>query len=592
MRAIFSEPILQRFLKMEKEMKDIKKSRSGSDVRADSPGNISQACLFDTGEESGKKEPQQSGIATGASRLSDRRTAAYTRVSSEQQEKEQTIASQMDAISQYAGEQGIRVAAVDVFRDEGYPGTVLRRPGLDKLLDRVYEGCYDQVLVLDPDRLARNYGHQIMLLEEFQANGCEPLFIRRPIGKGPEEDLLLQMQGVIAQYEHSKIQERTRRGRLHKMRSGELVNGQRTFGYRYVKAQGATAAHYEVIAEEAEVIGEIFRWYTEEGLSMRRIAFRLREQGISTVRGGQWNGAHIGYMLSNSIYMGTGHANKVEAVEPEQNTGTKQYRKYLKSSRRRRPPEQWYPFSAPQIVTEEIFELAQERLKENKRMAARRTKRPYLLRGLIKCECCGMHMFCDTQSGRYICALSRRAYARDRGTSPCVNKRRIPVAQLDELVWEEVKAMLKKPGLLKQQYPKLREKIHPRAAGSLEVIDKKLAEVEKQSKRANDLFIRGIIDKGEHTVKYRDLDSRRKQLAHQREKVAGEHLQHQEIEQLMASFTAFAKTMRSRLDHADFETRRNIVEQLVKRVSVDKNVITIEYIAPLKKNNLCQNVER
>ncbi len=572
-------------------MSDIKKGGSGSELRADNPGRVSQTCVFDI-EEGGSASSPSSPAAGVAGNGGGKRTAVYARVSSEQQEKEETIASQMEAISQYAEERGIVYdGACDAFLDEGYSGTVLRRPGLDKLLDRVYEGRYDQVLVFDPDRLARNYGHQIMLLEEFQRNGCEPVFIRRPIGKGAEEDLLLQMQGVIAQYEHAKIRERTRRGRLHKMRSGELVNGQRTFGYRYVKADGGAPARYEIIPEEADVIRGIFRWYTEDGLSLRKIATRLQEQAVPTIRGGRWSGAHIGRMLGSSIYMGTGYANKIEAVEPERDTGAKQYRRHLKSSRRRRPPEEWHSFSTPQIVTEETFELAQARLKENKRLSARRTARPYLLRGLIKCECCGMHMFCDTQSDRYICALSRRAYARDRGCSPCENKQRLSVPQLDELVWREVKDMLKKPALLKKQYPELRDKIHPRAAGSLEVIDKKLAETEKQLKRTNDLFIRGILDKAEHAVRHRDLDSRKRQLASQREKVSSEHLENQEIEQLMASFTAFAKAIKSRLDNADFETRRSIVEQLVKRVSVGKKVITVEYIAPLKKNILCRNLQ-
>lgn len=570
-------------------MSDIKKASSRPKLRADNPGRVSQACLFETAE--GGCAPAPSFTATTAAGNDGKRTAVYARVSSEQQEKEETIASQMDAVSQYAKEKGIVYDVSDTFLDEGYSGTILRRPGLDRLLDKVYEGCYDQVLVFDPDRLARNYGHQIMFLEEFQKKGCEPVFIRRPIGKGAEEDLLLQMQGVIAQYEHAKIKERTRRGRLHKMRSGELVNGQRTFGYRYVKADGGAPARYEIIPEEADVIRDIFRWYTEDGQSLRKIAALLQERGIPTIRGGRWSGSHIGHMLGNSIYMGTGYANKIEAVEPERDTGTKQYRRHLKSSRRRRPREEWHSFSTPQIVTEETFELVQVRLQENKRLSARRTGRPYLLRGLIKCECCGMHMFCDTQSDRYICALSRRAYARDRGRSPCVNKRRIPVPQIDELVWREVKDMLKKPALLKKQYPELREKIHPRAAGSLEVIDKKLAEIEKQIKRTNDLFIRGILDKDEHAGKHRDLDSRKKQLASQRDKVSSEHLEHQEIEQLMASFTAFAKAIKTSLDDADFETRRNLVEQLVKRVLVGKKVITIEYIAPLKKDNLCRNLQ-
>ncbi len=573
-------------------MKDIKKDGAGSgpEFRASSPGSVSQACLLGAGGD-GTSLFDGTGDATRSAGLADGKTAVYARVSSEQQEKDETIASQMDALVKYARENGFSYQPDDVFLDEGYSGKVLRRPGLDKLLDKVYEGYYDNVLILAPDRLARSYGHQIMLLEELQRKGCRPVFINRPIGRGPDEELLLQMQGVIAQYEHAKILERTRRGRLHRMRRGELVSGQRVFGYRYVKSEGGIPAHYEIIEEEALVIRNIFKWYAEEGLSLRQIATRLQEQGVATVRGGRWSGGHVGHMFQNPIYTGTGYANKIEAVEPENDATQQQYRKNLKSSRRRRPREEWLSFAAPAVVTEETFELAQQRLEGNKKLAARRTQRPYLLRGLIKCDCCQMHMFCDTQSASYICSISRPTFAKDRGCAPCTNKRRLPVAQLDELVWREVKAILKKPALIKEQYPQLRDKIHPRAAGSLEALDRKIADLTKQIIRTNDLFVRGIFDKEGHAEKYRDLEQRKTKLTRQREKVAGEHLENQEIAELMSSFTAFAKNIRDRLDSADFETRRSIVAQMVKRVLVNNKVITIEYIAPLKKYNLRQNPE-
>jgi len=571
-------------------MSVIKKTGSGPKLRAGSPRRISPAGLPGAGEEGGARggasadAARTAGVAAG-------RTAVYARVSSEQQEKDETVASQMDAIGEYAREHGFSFGGDDIFLDEGYSGKVLRRPGLDKLLDKVYEGCYDNVLILAPDRLARSYGHQIMLLEEFQRKGCQPVFVHRPIGSGPDEDLLLQMQGVIAQYEHAKILERTRRGRLHRMRCGDLVSGQRVFGYRYVKSEGGVPAHYEVIEAEAQVIRSIFRWQTEEGVSLRKIATRLQEEGVATIRGGRWAGGNVGHMLRNPLYMGTGYANKIEAVEPAHDTASQPYRKNLKSCRRRRPREEWLPFSAPAIVSEETFELAQQRLEQNRQMAARRTQRPYLLRGLIKCDCCQMHMFCDTQSGNYICALSRPAYARDRGAAPCTNRRRLPVTQLDGLVWREIKAMLKKPALLRQQYPELRDKIHPRAAGSLEALDRRIAETATQIARTNDLFVRGMLTKDEHAKKFGDLVAQRARLAGQRERVAGEHMEHQEIADLMTSFTAFARTIRDRLDTADLETQRGIVEQMVKRVLVGEKVITIEYTAPLKKYNLCQNLQ-
>jgi site-specific DNA recombinase len=567
--------------------KGIKKTDSGSVRGSGDRRGVSEPALFD--EEPIEDERAAAAEAAGAGAG---RTAVYARVSSDQQEKEETIASQLSAIEAYAEQSGFAYENDDVYLDEGYSGKLLRRPGLDKLQDRVSEGKYERVVVWDPDRLARSYGHQILLIEDFERAGCRLLFLKRPIGEGPDEDLLLQMQGVIAQYEHAKIQERTRRGKLHRMRRGELVNGQRVFGYHYVKRKSEIPAHYEIIDTEAEVIRKIFNWYVEEGISLRQIALRLQEAGVATVRRGRWDGANIGNMLRNPIYTGTGYANKIEAVEPTQTSQTLEYRKHLKSSRRPRPREDWLPFNAPVIVDEETFELAQQRLQQNRALAARRTKHDYLLRGLLQCEHCERSVYADTQSKSYICAYSRRAFAREHGGDPCENKRRLPVHQLDQLVWMEVCKLLKKPALLKQHYPNLREKIHPRVTGGTpEKLDIKLQEIDRQISRTNNLFIRGILEPSSHEAKYKELKEKRQRLELQRDKAASEKIDEQQVEQLLTSFRRFAATMKDRLDAADFATRRSIVEQMLKRVIVGKNDITIEHIAPCKKYNLCGNLE-
>jgi site-specific DNA recombinase len=570
-------------------MKDIKKAGPGTERRATHPEPVWQAALF---EEAEVQAARAKSPPVGAAGTPPGGIALYARVSSEQQEKEETIASQLAAIRAYAEQKQIGLKEEDIYVDEGYSGKVLRRPALDRLLDRAFEGAYEQVLILNPFRLARNYGHQILLLEEFERAGAQVVFIQRPIGQGPDEELLLQMQGVIAQYEHAKIQERTRRGKLYRMRRGELVNGQRVFGYEYVSRKGDVPAHYEIIPSEAEVIGQVYRWYAYDGLSLRQIAFRLREAAVPTVRGGRWNGGHIGHMLRNSIYTGRGYANKIEAVEPKQKPNQPAYRKYLKSSRRARPPEQWLAFSAPVIVEEEIFELAGQRLNTNRQLASRHTKHDYLLRGLIRCECCQRKMYADTQSRSYMCSISRRVFAREYGHEPCGNRRRLPVGQLDELVWREVVKLLKKPALLKEHYPKLRDQIHPRAAGgNLEKLDAKIEEIQKQISRTNNLFIRGILDQGSHDTKYKDLKTTQQRLQTQREKLAVDHMDEEEVAELLGSFQSFARTVGSRLDTADFATRRGIVEQMVKCVIIGKSVITIEHVAPCKKHKLRTNLE-
>ena len=567
-------------------VKDIKKAGPGPQ-RGDGAGErISQPALFE--EEAASEEKATAVESAGVGRG---RAAVYARVSSEQQEKDETIESQMASIEAYAQEHDVKLIDEDVYTDEGYSGHVLRRPALDKLLDGVYEGRYQQVLIMNPFRLARHYGHQILLMEEFQRGDCQVVFIQRPIGQGPDEDLLLQMQGVIAQYEHAKIQERTRRGKLHRMRQGELVSGQRVFGYEYIKRKSEIPAHFEIIETEAEVIRKVYHWYVYDGLTLRAIALRLRNAAVPTVRGGRWSGAHIGRMMGNSLYIGTGYAHKIESVEPkDQHRG---YRKYLKSGQRKRPKEEWIPFSAPRIVDDEIFELAQQRLQRNRDLAARRTKRNYLLRGLVTCECCHKAMFGDTQSKSYVCGYSRAAYAKDNGVDPCENKRRLPVGQLDELVWREVVKLLKKPAMLKKHYPNLREKIHPRATGgSPDKLDAKIEEVQKQIKRANNLFIRGMLDQASHSTKHGDLTDKLKHLQAQRERAAADCMDQKEANELLRSFSSFAKAIKGRLKTADFATRRNIVEQVVKRVIIGKSVITIEHIAPCERNTLRNNLEQ
>ena len=565
-------------------VKDIKKDDTGPERRSDNGEHISQPALFEEEAISQKESAAVESSGTGG------RAAIYARVSSEQQEKNETVESQMASIKAYAQEHEVKCMDEDVYIDEGYSGHVLRRPALDKLLDGVYEGRYQQVLIMNPFRLARNYGHQILLMEEFQRGDCQVLFIQRPIGQGPDEDLLLQMQGVIAQYEHAKILERTRRGKLHRMRQGELVSGQRMFGYQYIKRKSDIPAHFEIIETEAATIRKVYQWYAYDGLALRAIAARLRDAAIPTVRGGRWSGAHIGRMMGNSVYIGTGYAHKIEAVEPkDQKRG---YRKNLKSGQRKRPREEWIPFSAPRIVDDEIFELAQQRLQRNREWASRRTKRNYLLRGLLTCECCQKAMFAHTQSKSYMCGYSRSAYAKEQGFDPCENKRQLPFGQLDELVWREVVKLLKKPSILKKHYPNLREKIYPRAiGGSPDKLDAKIEEIKKRITRTNNLYIRGMLDQTSHDAKYDKLKDELNRLQAQRKKVAAHHMDQEEVNELLRSFTSFAKTIKSRLSTADFATRRNIVEQVIKRVIIGKSVITIEHIAPCERNQLRNNLE-
>jgi len=194
--------------------------------------------------------------------MPERHVAFYARVSSESQARDNTIASQVAALRERIAADGGQLEPDHAYADEGFSGSTLVRPSLERLRDVVASGAVERLYVHAPDRLARRHAHQALLMEEFRRAGVEVVFLNRPIGGTAEDDLLLQMQGVIAEYERAKILERSRRGRRHAARSG-LLSAFTTapFGYRYVpKDRGGGVARFDVIPEEARVVRLIFAW--------------------------------------------------------------------------------------------------------------------------------------------------------------------------------------------------------------------------------------------------------------------------------------------------------------------------------------------
>jgi len=207
--------------------------------------------------------------------------ALYARVSSDRQREEGTIESQVEALRAEAKQRQWLIPDGWIFRDDGYSGANLERPGLEVLRDLAYEGEVAKILVYAPDRLARKYALQVLLLEEFSRNGVSVEFVRSVKGETPEEQLLLQFQGMIAEYERSMIVERSRRGKRHKARQGKVnVLCGAPYGFDYHKVGEHGDARYETNPREAAVVRQIYAWYTEEGQSMAEIVRRLNANEV------------------------------------------------------------------------------------------------------------------------------------------------------------------------------------------------------------------------------------------------------------------------------------------------------------------------
>jgi len=324
--------------------------------------------------------------------------AIYARVSSDRQKENHTIASQTAALIQHAETQGYAVPSEWVFQDEGYSGASLVRPGLEALRDLAAQGNIEAVLAHSPDRLSRKYAYQVLLAEEFNRQGVELVFLKAPSGATPEDQLVVQFQGMIAEYERAQIIERSRRGKRHRAQQGTInVLSGAPYGYRYVKKSDSVTAYYEVIEAEADVVRLVFDTYTKEGLSINAIARLLNERQILTRKGSsRWERSTVWAMLRNPAYQGKACFGKTERAARKKITRPLRQRGGHSNrcgAHRERPRPEWIEIAVPALVSDATFALAQEQLEKNKCHSPRRTVAPSLLQGMLVCQQCGYALY-------------------------------------------------------------------------------------------------------------------------------------------------------------------------------------------------------
>ena len=329
------------------------------------------------------------------------RAAIYARVSTERQERQQTIDSQIVALRAWAQEVGHELRPEHAFSDEGYSGARLDRPGLDALRDAVRDAEIDVVAMLSPDRLARKYAYQALVLEEFHRAGCEVTFLNHAITDNPGDQLLLQIQGAVAEYERALLGERFRRGKLQKARAGWFIGGRAPYGYRYIPCRDGAGGRLEIDEEEAMFVRLLYGWLVEERMTIRQILKRLNF-GPWYPRSGKhpWSPSVVHHILSEPVYAGTTYANRYDLVEAKKPRSRKP--SYTgKGCRRVRPREQWIAIPVPVIIEQEYWDRAREQLARNAKLSFRNNqKHNHLLRCLLTCGACGLAMHGVTETGR------------------------------------------------------------------------------------------------------------------------------------------------------------------------------------------------
>jgi site-specific DNA recombinase len=511
--------------------------------------------------------------------------AIYARVSTERQEKEQTVESQLDALHRAASEGGYEVAPSHVFVDERRSGAHLDRPGLDRLRDLASEGAFEAVLIASPDRLARHYAYQVIVVEELQRAGCEVVFTNHSFGETPEERMLLQIQGVFAEYERALIKERTRRGRLFAARKGKVNWSYAPYGYRLIRKTENAPQKLVVDETEAEVVRQIFRWCVEDRMTCYAIEKLLREQGVPTRKGRDlgWCQSTVGNILRNSVYKGVGYYNRrkrVDAKRPVNATGFKDLRPGNLRGRAERPEEEWIPVDMPAIIDPETWDLAQQQLKKNRDRARRNNKkRRYLLRSLLVCGVCGKRMVGWWTKGgkRYVCSDRYPRHA-----PWACDGRSIMAHDVEPLVWEYVKELLSEPELLKSRYEEGRgdPAVDNEQEREKERIGRKLKTLDREVGRLIDAYQAEVIDLPELKDRRERLADHGRMLKNRLSEIDEKRAQREQEVRLVQGLEAFTESVRDSLDAPSFDTRQQVLRLVVDRIVVEDTKVVVHHVVP------------
>jgi len=515
--------------------------------------------------------------------------AIYARVSSEQQAEANTIASQIAALQARVAADGLPLLPDHHFLDEGYSGATLIRPALERLRDAAALGQITRLYVHSPDRLARKYAYQVLLIDELQRAGVEIIFLNRELGRSPEDDLLLQVQGMVAEYERAKILERSRRGKRHAAQTGEVsVLSTAPYGYHYVRKQdGGGVARFEVVLHEARVVRQVFAWVGRDRLSIGEVCRRLKQAGEPTRTGkATWDRTTVWGMLKNPAYIGQAAFGKTRSMPlaprlRAQRNGSLHPRRPVSTTDV--AEEEWLSVSVPALVSRVLFAAVQEQLAEN-RQRARQGQRGarYLVQGLLVCAQCQYAYY-----GKAISTKAAKGHVRDYAYYRCIGtdayrfggervctNTQVRTDLLEAAVWQEVCDLLANPARLAAEYQRRLEQPQDTAGDEVEA---QLGKLRGGLRRLIDGYAEGFIEWHEFEPRVARLRQRISALEEQAQQLQTTKALQAELRLIIGRLEDFGAKVQARLALADWQTRRELIRTLVKRVEIDRDQVNVVF---------------
>lgn len=513
--------------------------------------------------------------------------ALYARVSTARQEEEETIKNQLDALREYAAKNSCSIVAE--YTDDGWSGDILARPGLDRLRQDRKKGKWEAVLIYDPDRLARRYSYQELVMDELREAGIEVMFVTVSAPKNSEDKILHGVRGLFAEYERAKISERFRLGKLRKVKEGHVVTSEAPYGYTYIPKTDNKHGYYEVNPVEARAVKMIFSWVANEGVTLREIVRRLQEMSIMPRKSkrGVWSTSTLSTLLRNRTYVGEAQWGKSVAVVPKNPIKKTRYKKLKKTSRKTTPKEDWISIPVPALIEEKLFNKAQAQLESNYAQCKRNRKNKYLLVGRIRCACGRRRTGEGAMNGKHLYYRCTDRVLRFPLPPTCKEKG-INARSTDKIVWERVSELMSSPQLLSEQaerwYSAEQKKVKT-ASVDVSILKREIAQLKKREKRYGTAYGAGVLTL-EQLKEYMEpvckkIAELEAQIATARRDAGSKRVCErpgkEEIE-------AFAEKAKVALKNLTFQAKRAIVLNTIEKIIGTKHHLQVFGYIPITQN--------
>jgi site-specific DNA recombinase len=493
----------------------------------------------------------------------------YARVSTQRQEKEETIDAQISAVKERIISDQATLIIDGIYSDEGYSGSIMSRPALDRLIKDSQLSKFDAVYVYDYGRLSRDLTNLMLIKDDIEKKGATVLSLHERIsGDEASDRFTLQIMGAVHEYEKKKISQRFHNGKMHKAKSGKLVGYNAPYGYRYNKETGL----FYVYEPEAIVVRMMYEWVVKESMAPYGIIRRLHELGIMPQKEKReyWSKGPIDRILRNETYIGLHHFNKSESVIAKFTRSTLKYRRQLKTGRRVRDRNEWIPFKVPIIINQETFDKAQEQLKLNAKFKPGNRKYDYLLTGLLHCPCGSRRNGDGPSTKKYYRCMSRHKNG-DLVNTCKVGGLNVPL--LDSMIWKKTKELLSDPSLIREHAAKWIDKL---ASSDFEEVDK-IKKLNSELKKLDEEQLRYTETYGKEIT---PLDIYEKQMAKLKKERRNITTQ---IDQLSLNrgmtgkidIEELAQKAKQTIGKFDFEQKKFIVERVIDKIIASPSEVTV-----------------